>query len=298
MPQVGRPPGRPLVGVGLAALAVLSFAVSDVLTKHLAERHPVPVVMALRYALSLALLMVVLAPGMGAALWRVTRLGPVVLRGLILAVASLTMGHALRLMPVGETVAIIYLAPFAVLLLSAPVLGERVDRVAWLGAAAGFAGVLMILRPGGGLEPLGVVFALMNAGCAVAYSLMTRVLSRTETTLALLFHVTLTGSVVFGALAVPFLPQVALTGADLMAGLALGVAATLGHFLFTAAYREAPPSLLGPVTYLHLVWAAGLGWLVFAHVPDGLTVAGMAVVVVAGAATAWHAHRGRAVPPV
>jgi drug/metabolite transporter (DMT)-like permease len=207
------------------------------------------------------------------------------------------MGHALRLMPVGETVAIVYLAPFAVLLLSAPVLGERVGRTEWLGAAVGFAGVLVILRPGGGLDALGVVFALVNAGCAVAYALMTRVLLRTETTLALLFHVSLTGTVVFGVLALPLVPQVALGVADLLAAVGLGGAATLGHFLFTAAYREAPPSLIGPVTYLHLVWAAGLGWLVFAHVPDAMTLAGIGLVVVAGAGTAWHAHRARAVVP-
>jgi drug/metabolite transporter (DMT)-like permease len=289
--------GRPLFGVGLAALAVLSFALSDVLAKYLSERHPVPLVMALRYAISLVLLTGLLAPRMGAALWRVRRLRLVVLRGLVLAAASLTMGHALRLMPVGETVAIIYLAPFAVLLLSAPVLGERVGRAEWLGAAVGFAGVLVILRPGGGLDALGVAFALLNAACATAYALMTRVLSRTETTLALLFHVTLTGAVVFGVMGAPFVQGMALTGTDLWAGVGLGVAATVGHFLFTAAYREAPPSLLGPVGYLHLVWAAGLGWLVFAHVPDALTLAGMALVVAAGAGTAWRAHRARAVVP-
>ena len=269
---------------------------SDVLTKHLAERHPVPVVMALRYGVSLILLAAILVPRMGAALWRVRRTGLVVLRGLALALASLTMGHALRLMPVGETVAIIYLAPFLVLILSAPVLGERVGRADWLGAAVGFAGVLVILRPGGGLDPLGVVFALVNAGCATAYALMTRVLSRTETTLALLFHVTLTGTVVFAAMALPLVPGLALGWRDLVPMVGLGIAATLGHFLFTAAYREAPPSLLGPVTYLHLVWAAGLGWLVFAHVPDAATLAGMALVVAAGAATAWRVRRARALP--
>jgi drug/metabolite transporter (DMT)-like permease len=292
------PTGRPLLGIGLVALAVLSFAVGDVLTKHLSERHPVPVVMALRYGLSAILLAAVLAPRMGAALWRVQRIGPVVLRGLVLAAASLTMGLALRLMPVGETVAIIYLAPFAVLLLSAPVLGERVGRAEWLGAAVGFAGVLVILRPGGGLDGLGVVFALLNAACGTAYALMTRVLSRTETVVALLFHATLTGAVVFGVLAVPHLPDLALSRSDWLAIVALGGASTLGHFLFTAAYREAPPSLLGPVAYLHLVWAAGLGWLVFAHVPDAVTLAGIALVIVAGAWTAWRAHRVRAVPPV
>jgi drug/metabolite transporter (DMT)-like permease len=288
--------GRPLVGVALVLAAVLAFAVSDVLTKHLAERHPVPVVMAMRYGVSLLLLLGLVWPRIGSTLWRTRRTGPVVLRGLVLAVASLTMGYALRLMPVGETVAIIYLAPFAVLLLSASVLGERVGPAAWLGAGVGFAGVLLILRPGGGLDPLGVAFAVTNACCATVYFLMTRALARTETTMALLFHVTLDGSVLFLVLALPFLPGLQIGAADLGLMLALGAVSTLGHFLFTSAYREAPPSLLAPVNYVHLVWAVGLGWVVFAHVPDALTLAGMGLVVAAGVGTALRAHMGR--PPV
>ena len=58
------------------------------------------------------------------------------------------------------------------------------SRAGWIGAAAGFAGVLLIVRPGSGLAPLGVTFALVNAACATAYHLLTRVLARTETTVA------------------------------------------------------------------------------------------------------------------
>jgi drug/metabolite transporter (DMT)-like permease len=122
---------------------------------------------------------------------------------------------------------------------------------------------------------------------------MTRVLSRTETNMALLFHVTLTGAVILGALSLPQLPALELEAGDVWAVIGLGLASTLGHFLFTAAYREAPPSLLGPITYMHLVWAAGLGWVVFAHVPDAVTVCGIVLVAAAGAGTAWHAHRSR-----
>ena len=68
--------------------------------------------------------------------------------------------------------------------------------------------------------------------------------------------------------------------------LLLGALATLGHFLFTAAYREAPASLLAPVGYLHLVWAGGLGLLIFGHVPDGWGLAGMALVCASGVAVA------------
>jgi drug/metabolite transporter (DMT)-like permease len=81
-----------------------------------------------------------------------------------------------------------------------------------------------------------------------------------------------------------------LTALDLGLLLGLGTSATLGHFPFTAAYREAPASLLGPVNYMHLVWVAGLGWLAFDHVPDLLSFAGIGLVAAAGMATAFRAR--------
>ena len=217
----------------------------------------------------------------------------VLLRALCLAAASLTMGIALRHMPVGETVAIIYLAPFLVVLLSGPLLGEKVALAGWIGAAAGFVGVLLIVRPGSGLDPVGVGFALVNAGFAAGYHLLSRVLARTETTIALLFHTALIGTVIFGAMLLWTGLGPLPAGTDVLILLVLGGLATLGHFLFTAAYREAPASLLAPVNYMHLVWAALLGWLVFGHFPDGLTLVGMAIVAGAGVAVALRAHLAR-----
>jgi drug/metabolite transporter (DMT)-like permease len=279
---------RPLRGVALVVLATLFFALSDVVTKDLTTRLPVTLVVAARYGVNLVLLTALLGPSSGAGLWRVERRALVLLRGLCLAAASLTMGLALRVMPVGETVAIVYLAPLVVVLLSAPVLGERVQRADWCAAAAGFAGVLLILRPGAGLDPFGVAMALVNVAFGAAYHLLTRLLSRTESTTAMLWHTALVGTLGFGAGALFTLPATPVASGDLGLMLLLGLLATIGHFLFTASYREAPAGLLAPVNYVHLVWAAGLGWMVFAHVPDHLALVGMAMVCGAGilAATA------------
>jgi drug/metabolite transporter (DMT)-like permease len=292
---------RPLKGILLVVLATLVFAMADVLTKHLASLYAIALVVAGRYLVNLGLLAAFLGPAQGKRLWRTNRTVLVVGRGLALAAASLTMGLALRLMPVGETVAIIYIAPFLVLALSQPLLGEKAARADWIGAAFGFAGVLMIVRPGSGLDPLGVALALVNAGCATAYHLLTRILTRTETNSALMFHTALTGAVVFCALlawsgssgsGIGTLPG----PIDIALIAALGLLATLGHYLFTAAYREAPATQLAPINYLHLVWAGLFGWLFFAHVPDLVTLAGMALVAGAGAAVALRARPKRRLP--
>lgn len=291
------PTGRPLVGILFVVLATLCFAAGDTITKHLAMLYPVPVIMAVRYLVNLLLLAVVFYPSMRSRLWHAERIWLVLFRGLCLAAASLTMGWALRVMPIGETTAIIYLSPFAVMLLAVPLLGEKVSTIGWAGAALGFVGVLLIARPGGNLDPLGVIFALTNAGLATVYHLLTRLLSKTETTASMLFHTAWVGTVLFCGMAIPELGKVSPPPLDIVLMLVLGASTTVAHFLFTAAYREAPASLLAPVNYVHLAWAGALGWLVFAHLPDGLSLLGMVLVALAGAAVALNAHleqrRGR-----
>jgi drug/metabolite transporter (DMT)-like permease len=206
------------------------------------------------------------------------------------------MGLALRLMPVAETLAIVYLSPFLVMMLAIPLLGERVGPVGWTCAAIGFLGVLLVVRPGAGLAPLGVAFALANAGCATGYHLLTRHLASSESTVALLHQTALVGSVIFCVLAVGSLDGLRVGAVDLATMALLGVLTTVGHFLFTAAYRDAPASMLAPISYLHLFWAGGLGWLVFGHVPDSVSLVGMALVCASGGLVAGMAYLRRPAP--
>jgi len=287
-------PARPLTGVLLAATATLMFAIADVGMKHMMMLYAVPIVAAVRYVVSLTVLTAVMAPRHGRRLWHTQRTGLVLLRGFTLAGSSFTLGLALQVMPVGEAIAIMYLAPFIVMLLAPRLLGERGRAVAWIGAVAGFTGVLIIARPGGGLDPFGVTMGFATAALAAAYQLLSRELARTETTAAMMFHSMLAGVVFFGPLALfthrgP-LPDLA----DLGFITVLGLAALVGHSLLTAAYRDASASLLAPVNYLHLFWAGRLGWIAFGHVPDGWSMVGMALVGGAGIAVALHAHFGKA----
>jgi drug/metabolite transporter (DMT)-like permease len=102
------PTGNPMKGVALVSAAVFLFAMADVLTKHLALSYSVVLVVAVRYMVNVGLLGGIMGPSQGRALWQTNRTFWVVLRGVCLAGGSLTMGLALRLMPVGETVAIVY----------------------------------------------------------------------------------------------------------------------------------------------------------------------------------------------
>jgi drug/metabolite transporter (DMT)-like permease len=282
-----------LRGVFLVLAAVFIFACMDSTTKHLATLWNVPLVVAVRYIGNLIVLAAVYVPRHGIAIYKTDRTGLVALRALCLASASLFAGLALTRMPVAETVSIIFLAPFAVMILSIPLLGEKVTPAGWVAAIAGFFGVLLVARPGSGLDGLGVLYAVGCATVTVGYYLLSRLLAKTESTMAMLFHTALVGALIFGA----YLPWSFYGpmpgGLDLMLFVAIGVMASLGHFLFTAAFRQAPASFLAPVNYFHLLWAALLGWLLFDHVPTSLSMVGMVLIGVSGAATAIISSRSK-----
>lgn len=283
--------GNPLKGVVLVLAATFLFAWGDTLGKHLSMLYAATLILAARYLINLVLVLVTMWPRHRSAVWRTQRTSLVLLRGLLLAMATVTMLVSLRVMPVAETVAIIYITPVLLMLASGPVLGEKVSALGWVCATLGFAGVLLIARPGSGLDPWGVTLCLVNAALGTGYHLLTRVLTRTETTMALLFQTALVGSVLSVGLTlvlgVPTWPS--LTDAGLI--LLYGTFATVGHLLLTSAYREAPASTLAPVNYMHIAFATLLGWLVFQELPDALGFTGMALIASAGLLAAWRASR-------
>ena len=150
---------RPFLGFGLVVLATMFFATMDTTTKYLTMRYNVPMVMAIRYLVQVVLMLSFLWPSQGSALVQTTRTGLVMVRSLSLVAASLFFGMALQRMPVAESTAIIFLAPMLVVLMAGPLLKERIGPVGWLAAGGGFIGVLCIVRPGGGLDALGIVCA-------------------------------------------------------------------------------------------------------------------------------------------
>jgi drug/metabolite transporter (DMT)-like permease len=283
--------GSALKGILFVVTGVFLFGLGDSLTKYLTERYPIPFVISLRYAINLLLLLAIFAPRHGASLFRTNRTSLVLLRAACLSVASLFTGLALRRMPVGETVAISYLAPIGVMLLSGVILGEKVSLTGWLAAALGFIGVLLIARPGGGLDALGVFFAMIVAAASTAYHLLSRLLARTETTMAMLVYTAAVGMFAFAAFLPWTWPTTFPAPFDLFIILSLGVLATLGHVLLTASYREAPASVLAPVNYSHLAWAGLFGWLFFDHIPGLISLSGIALVAIAGILVAIRSRR-------
>ena len=265
---------------------VFLFAWMDCTTKYLTALYPPPLVVAVRYVVHCALMVAVLAPSRGMGFASTNRTGLVLVRAASLAATSLFVTLAFRRMPVAEASAIIFVSPLLVMLLAGIVLQEKIGAPGWLGALAGFGGVLLIARPGSGLDGMGVAFALAAAVVTALYQLLSRLLASTETTVAMLFYTSLVGATVFGAMAPWFWVGARPSAWQTVLFLSTGALGCVGHFLYTAAHRYAPASALAPLQYVQLLWACLFGWRVFGHVPDRLSLLGMGIVAAAGALAA------------
>lgn len=288
-PRLHLPPA--VRAVLFCSAGVLLFACMDTTTKYLASRHDVPIIIAVRYLVNWLLLVAIVAPVCGRQMVQTQRTGLVLVRACSLAAVSLLMGLALQRIPVAEATAINFLAPMLVVVVAGPLLGEKVGAGSWATALIGFAGVLLIARPGSGLEPTGLAYALAAVGANMVYQLLSRTLASSERTTALLFYAALVGTIIFGVVGLWYWEGEFATGLELMFFLSLGVYGGLGHYLFTAAYRHATASVLAPVNYLQLFWAGLLGWLIFGHVPDWLSVTGMILIAASGLGAAIHPRR-------
>ncbi len=283
---------RPLAGVALILLTTLCFAALDASAKLLSTVVPVLVMLWARYTVQ--------AVAMGAWFAGTRRLGLLrsahprfqLVRGLLLLGVSAMSYLGLRDMPVAEFTAVVMLTPVIVTVLAALVYAEHVSPLRWALVAGGFAGALIILRPGSGLFGWVALFPALGALGFAVFQLLTRRLAGLEHPLTTHFHTGLIGSLacLLGLLVMHStwglrLEQV--YAADVGLLLLLGTLGTVGHLLLILAFGMAPISLLTPFTYMQIFFAALAGWLVFGHVPDRWAVAGMAVVAGCGAAAVW-----------
>jgi drug/metabolite transporter (DMT)-like permease len=271
-----------LRGISLMLCAVLFFASMDATAKWLTAKYPVPMLVWARYLVHCLLMLIFLFPSHGRALWRTARPALQIVRALmLLCITGFTMA-AFRLLPLTVATAIAFLAPLLVGLLAGPVLGEKVGRIQALALLAGLSGVLLIARPGGEVPLAGVLLAGVGALCYTAYQLMTRMLAPYENSVTMLFYTALVGTLVTTAV----LPWI---WTDIQPGIfdallicLLGVLGGCGHYLLIRAFRLTPATTLAPFLYVQMVWAGLLDLIVFRHVPDGPTWAGIALIVAAG----------------
>jgi drug/metabolite transporter (DMT)-like permease len=268
-------------GIALVTLTTLCFSILDASAKWLVQGLPVVEVVWLRFATHVLLMVLVLSPVYGASLWRMRSPRLHLLRGLMLGAMTGLNFWALQYLQLAVTAALQFSVPILIALLSVWWLGERLDARRWAAVMAGFAGVLLVIRPGSQAFHPAVLLSAMNAVLYAAFNLLTRRMAATETPQAMQLVSALVAALL---LALPALAQWQWPASGATWGvIALcGLMGGLGHLFAAMAHRYASAAVLGPFLYQQILYMTLWGWLVFHQVPDAFVVAGAIVVVLSG----------------
>jgi drug/metabolite transporter (DMT)-like permease len=268
------------VGILCCLISTFLFWVVNALGKVLADTYPIPILVFFRSLFALIMCMV-LAMNMGG--WgalRARQPRAVLVRGAIWLVMIACSFASYHLMPIGDAAAIEFTGPIFIAVLATIFLGEIVVLQRWLAIMSGFAGVLLVVRPGLGHLTVGMAFAFGNALCYAIGSLMVRHLSRTEGSLAIVFYSCLLAALASGAV-VPFF-WVSPTAVDLLLFCAIGVFGAGAQYFVTLSFYYAPASTVAPFSYSGLVWALLFGFLIWNEVPDVLKLVGLLSITASG----------------
>ena len=300
--QVAQPfqsSGSTFSGVGYLILGIAVFSIQDLVLKLLSGSYPLYEAMIFRSLTALPILFVLVWLNGGPRTLITPRLPRVIARAFIIFAAYFSYYLALAALPVATTVALYFTAPLFITLLSVTMLKERVGPHRWAAVIAGFAGVIIMLRPGSDIFEWAALLAVFS-GLAYGLSMITaRQLGVTETAAALAFWgnlvflaISLALAVLFGRgdfaneghASLGFLMRgwVSPTPRDLMAMMGCGVIAAFGLTLLTQAYRIAESNIVAPFEYSAIIWGVLLGWIFWQDWPDALGWLGISVIIGAG----------------
>ena len=270
-----------LRGTLLVVVAVGIFAVMDTMAKYLARSYPVSGVVWARYAANLIILLAFFAARGELKRLRTARPGLQIMRGLLLAGASLLYFTSLTVLPLAEAAAIGFVMPLFLALLAVPMLGERMHGARLAAVLVGLAGALVIVRPGAAVFTPYALLPIGMALCNALYQILTRKVAGVEHPLTSLVWGAIVGAVLL-SIVLPFAWVTPTNPWHWVLLAVIGLLASVGHFILIRAYDYASATGLAPFFYTQLVWVMLLGWLVFGDFPDGWSLFGMGIIVVSG----------------
>lgn len=226
-----------------------------------------------------------------------------VVRGAVGVAAMFTNFTALALLPLATVTAFSFMQPIFAVILAALFLKEHVGPWRWGAVIIGFAGVMLMIEPHGGLASLAALKLSKGVSYALIFSLLSAVvvvwirqMSTTERSEAIVFYF-MSACAVAGLIVMAF-DHAPFTLHNTLWLVLCGLFGGTGQLLMTYSYRYGEPSLLAPFDYVSMVWAMALGWFVFGEMPEAMVLAGAGVVIVSGLFIAWREHRHKVELPV
>ncbi|MCB1548132.1 MAG: DMT family transporter [Hyphomicrobiaceae bacterium] len=281
-------PAQALRAIFCMVGGVALLSLNDGIVKVLVATYPVGQLLFLRSLFVIPWILLLAHFSGGLSTLRVSHVKGHALRAICVIASGFFFVTGLIYLPLADAIAITFTGPIFITAMAPLVLGERVGWRRWLAVLVGFLGVLVILRPGTAAMQWAMLLPLGAALASGMRDLITRRIASSETTVAVLF-VTTTAVLVAGLLTFP-LGWVPFRARDLWIFGLSSVIFTTAHYLMVEAFRNGEAALIAPFKYTSLVWGVLFGYLLFNHLPDGWTMLGAGIVVLAGL---YIAHRER-----
>ena len=274
--------------MAMMLLATIAFSAMHAMIRHIAQGlHPFEVAF-FRNLFGL----VFLAPLLfryGLAPLRTRKLKVHVLRGILNLASMLCFFYAITIAPFADVTALTFTAPIFASALAIFLFGERVGIARWSAIVFGFLGALVILRPGLGEIGLGPILTVAAALLWALALLVIKALTRTESTITITAYMMIILAPMSFFAALPFWTWP--SPEQYLGMFVLAALGTCGHLCLNQALKEGDTSLVSPVDYVRLVWAALIGYFAFGEVPDAMTWIGGVMICGSAAYVAWHEGR-------
>lgn len=253
-----------------------------------------------RYSVHLILITSLVIPAKGWQILKTKKPVEQLLRGVFMLTSTMVFFTTLRYLPQAQATAINFIAPLILLAVAPWILKEKAMLSRWIAAIVGFLGILVVIRPSGGLDPTGVMFGLSNAVIFSLQFIANRRLAG-DNPLTTVIWSGFFGTAVLTGYTLFTLDEVASVMATLdlkqwLLLLSTGITGGMGHLLQIQAYRHAPASLLSPFVYLQIISATVLGWLIWNQFPDAITWLGIGIICASGIGITLYELRARPVP--
>lgn len=290
MPPQIAPPKQDKTGLAIVLMCVVSFifALQDSFSRILGSEYPAVLIVMIRYWVFAAFVTVLVSrqPGGLRRAIRTKRPLTQIARGVILAAEVLLMVEAFVRLGLIETHAVFAVYPLLIAALSGPILGEKVGWRRWTAIGFGFAGILVVLNPGGGVMSFAALLPFAAASLFALYGLLTRHVSRDDPAMVSFFWTGIAGAVAITLVGIWDWQWLAPTDWIWMG--ALCVCGMTSHYLMIRSYEMAEASALQPFAYTQLVWISFIGVLFFSETLRTNVVVGACIVVGAGMFTLWR----------
>lgn len=189
--------------------------------------------------------------------------------------------YAFSLMPLAEAVSILHTAPLFMTALSVILLREAVGIRRWSAVILGFAGMLLVVRPGSGMLESGSLYMLIAAFLIGCTTIIIRLLGKLDDPVCITFYFTVTG-VLASMIGILFQGWQSPPPTDLVLLIMVGLLGGMAQYLMTLSYQHLAVGTLAPLKYLTIVFGGVIAFLVWGEVPDLQSVAGIGIIVLSG----------------